>query len=51
MNKIEIFNQTEEDIKELIEEIYSKVECETIDIYSVLKEHKDEYIFYNDHLY
>ncbi|MBQ3545575.1 MAG: hypothetical protein IJA34_11435 [Lachnospiraceae bacterium] len=36
--------------KELIDEIYSKVECETIDNYSVLKEHKDEYIFYKtDH--
>jgi hypothetical protein len=36
--------------KELIDYIYSRVSAKTVDIYTPLAEHKDDYIFYNtDH--
>lgn len=36
--------------KEMIDTLYSKVDCKTVDNYSALENHKDEYIFYKtDH--
>ncbi len=38
------------DQRALIDEIYSKVNCKTVDTYSRLRQHKNEYIFYRtDH--
>lgn len=43
-------NAQNDNQKEIIDKLYSKVSCETIDNYSALKNHKDEYIFYKtDH--
>lgn len=38
------------DQKKFIEEIYSKIDCDTVDNYTVLDEHDEEYIYYRtDH--
>ncbi len=43
-------NAVNADQKELIEYIYNKTSVKTVDIYTALAEHKNEYIFYNtDH--
>lgn len=43
-------NAQNDNQKEVIDSLYSKVECKTVDNYSTLMNHKDEYIFYKtDH--